>query len=169
MALISADDVSVETRLTFTDTSQPSSADVDGFISEIEAEVSSLWNAAGGAWPPAAGTAAEDYGKLCERLGVKVRTYEVKFGLTSLAGTPDSLAQARLAYNDRLKRIPDVLAAIPGPVLEGAPAVGPLRVGYPSTGHLRGSSFDEWTRRRDWRTGAIAARSAGLEAEDFPW
>lgn len=152
MPLVTVSDVLAELGPAYeiTATTAPSDTDVEQFIAQIEAEVSALWSGAGGAWP-VAGAAAAVYPTLTILLGVKWRYLDAVFSASSTAMTPDAVAQARLAYNDRLNRIARVVSGSEA-VTDTLIAGDVPQVAVAAHGPMWGSSFGEWTQRRDWRT-----------------
>lgn len=147
MPLITPDDLKAElVGFSIGPTTVPSSYAVDDYIDEIEAEVRALWVGADGVWPTDPTADAALYPKLTVLLGTKWRFLDAKYTAASTTQTPDSLTQARLAYNDRLRRIKDIAGGT-ATVVQQANS-GPL-VGLTTHGPITGSSFSEWTERRD--------------------
>lgn len=145
MALITAADVATDTGLTINSTSKPTDTAVSGFIDEIENEVKAVWLGCGCTWPTDDSPPAT-YAKLTVLLGAKWRLLDVKYTLASAAMTPDAVAQARLAYNDRVKRISQI--CVGATQADASISTGPL-VGAAVTGSISGSDLGEWTERRD--------------------
>ena len=138
-----ADLVSDLPTITISDSSKPSTTDVQGFIDEIENEVEAIWIGSGCVWPPT----NIEFAKFTVLLGARWRVLDVKFSLASAAMTPDAATQARLAYNDRLKRIAQV--CVGASEADASVSTGPIVGELVGVRPVSGSDLGEWTERRD--------------------
>lgn len=144
MALVTFGDVQTEIPgLDLRADTVPSVADVERYIADIEAEVTSHLIAYG------AGMPAYDtpQGTMVRRIvleGVRWLTMRAMFSGTSSEFVPDDVDNSRQTYHDKLKEL-RILAQALTKSDPGLSSVAIPQLGSPATAPSLGVGFDEWT------------------------
>lgn len=104
MAIVSLADIRREFRtMEISSTSQPSQDDVEGLITEVEAEVRSYVDQRDVPWPEDPNSQPYKWVKRTIIEGVRMNFLRIKYaGMPTL---PDDIRVARINYNDRLRRV----------------------------------------------------------------
>lgn len=155
MSLITIDDIRAELpRFAIADTGTvPTTAQTERYIATVEAEVRALAVGKYGVWPDDPDTDAGQFLARTITEGVRYLVLRAVFSTSRGTGVPDEFNAARDAYNDRIKRLGDVLA---GMRTVSTVAAGGTRVPVmqaPAGAPGLSGSFEEWTRRVDYDNG----------------
>jgi hypothetical protein len=158
VALVTYADVQAELPgFDFDDDSEPNPAQVQQYIRDIEAEVQALFYSAdpGVQWPIVATSPAAAFLRRTILEGVRWMFLRAKYALSSSQSASSDIDRARDAYNDRLRRVPDMSNAI-GKIGSGNPGDvpsandnGPVLAEPKGRGRFW-QSANEWSIEREW-------------------
>lgn len=156
--LVTRADVEAELPgLTIEDDTEPNAAQVDQYLADIIGEVTAILLSAdpGVTMPTSALSAEAVFVRRTILEGARWMVLRAKYALTSSSGQSADIAEARNAYNDRLRRLPQIASALviieepTSPPVDADPD-GPIIAGMKETGRMY-ESAEEWTERRLWR------------------
>lgn len=141
-------------------TSQPSEAQVESMVEEVETEVRSYAEQRHVPWPVDPTSVPYKWLKATILEGVKMKVLAAKYALSPQL--PDSVRLARNNYNDRLRRVQYNL--VPSAFYEDSAAGGPHYsgplVGSADSTALTGETLAQYTTRR--------RRDAGTTTPGYP-
>jgi hypothetical protein len=176
VAVVTLADIQAELpQIPINGSTQPSDAQVTGYLADISAEVTGLLEAEEAQFPTDTTSPAYQFLRRTIIEGVINLVLRAKYALTPASAQPAEVSLAATAYRDKLNRLKAIARAI---ILQTqSPTTGgytfPIAIASDPTPGMMAMSFADWTLRRNIeeqrRLGALGYPFTLYPGRGIPW